>query len=359
VTLPNKKTQRHPQHTQRKKSPVPSSSVSTKLGERALHYSSAPADDTAVQWMQRIEDLVARLDQPSLFEDQLYLGLLSDLGFYLEVDRGFLYCSFRMGKRTCRRRIIRIEAQNRDLLELRTSHLKTLGSLTIRSASGTAVSPLPSLLRKDFQKSIGRLVLKNFPYSRIYKSTLYSDLAHSLSGKYVRLHFSSGSTHWIAVAVNPWEDQATINGILSDGIIWQNTLTHRTNAQIGRLLLILPFGCSLVLRSRLSLIRNAGRDIYLMEMDASRGALKFQDLSDSGNVDTALTQVHPVVSRSRIAENADYQRIMSLGPKCIQPFLCAGSNTISFRIRGLEFAQMHLGGSKEGKFFSGSTRWNL
>jgi hypothetical protein len=306
--------------------------------------------------VQRIEDLVARLEQPALFQDEINLGLLSDLGFSLEVDRGSLYCSFRTGKRTYHKRIIRIETPNQETMELTTSHLKALSSYIVRSAFGTGVTHPQGLLRKDFQKSIERLILKNFPYSKIHQSTLHSDLAHSLSGKYVRLHFTSGPTHWIAVAVNPWEDQATINGILSDSIIWQNTLAPRIGARVGRLLLIVPSGRSLVLRNRLGLIRNAGRDLFLMEMDVSKGSLQFQDLTDSGNVDTALTQVHSVASRSSFAERANYQRIMSLAPHCIQPFLCAGSNTLSFRIHGLEFAQLYLGESKEGKPSFGISR---
>ena len=324
-----------------------------KVQEHSPRYLSLPSEDLAAQWKQRIENLMTRVEQGALFQRKGSHGLLADIGFSLEIDRGNLYFGFHIGKRPFRRKIDEVLAIGPDALELKTTRLNVTESFIIRSALRAFTAHSPRLLRRSFQKSIETLILRNFPRAKILRSTLFSDLAHSLSGNYVRLHFSSGRTHWTALAVNSWEDQATIDGILSSGIIWRDYLAARTSGHAGKLLLIVPVGRSLVLKSRLSLIRDAGHSIHLMEMDSSAEALRFQDLSDSGNIDTALTLMHSLGPRSNLVQTRNYQRIMSLAQGRIQPTFRTGANSVSFRIHGLEFAQLRLCAEPEGKIFYG------
>ncbi len=348
-----RKVQKPRSRSSPEKATPPQSSGTKNVQEHTPRYPSLPPDGLAAQWKQRIESLIARVEQPALFQRKGSHALLADIGFFLEIDRGNLYCGFHIGKRPFRRKIDEVLAVGPDALELRTSRLNVTESFIIHSALRASVAQSPRLLRRNFQKSIETLILRNFPKAKILRSTLFSDLSHSLSGNYVRLHFSSGRTHWTALAVNSWEDQATIDGILSSGIIWRDYLATHSSGHGGKLLLIVPVGRSLVLKSRLSLIRDAGLSIHLMEMDSSAEALRFQDLTDSGNIDTALTLMHSMGPRSNLAQTTNYQRIMNLAQGRIQPAFRAAPNSVSFRIHGLEFAQLRLSAGPEGEIFYG------
>ena len=145
--------------------------------------------------------------------------------------------------------------------------------------------------RSDFQRTVENLIRRNFATARILKSTVSSDLEHSLSGKYVRLQFRSGGSGWVAIAAGPQENQATVDGMLSSGLLWRGFLRERGLAGQDKLLLLGPSNKLLVLKSRLAWISGAGRDIQLMAMDSETETLTSVDLGDCGNLDTALTQV--------------------------------------------------------------------
>lgn len=183
---------------------TPSSGIKN-VQEHSPRYPSLPPDGLVAQWKQRIENLIARVEQPALFQRKGSHGLLADIGFTLEIDRGNLYCGFHIEKRPFRRRIDEVLAIGPDALELKTSRLNVTESFIIRSALRAFVAQSPRLLRRNFQKSIEILISRNFPKAKNLQSTLFSDLSHSLSGNYVRLHFGSGRTHWTALAVNSWK----------------------------------------------------------------------------------------------------------------------------------------------------------
>jgi len=116
-------------------------------------------------------------------------------------------------------------------------------------------------------------------------------LTYPLSGKYVRVIFESGSDQWHAIAIGPHESQRDVDGLLTQSLLWREYLRDRKHRTPERLLLIVPSGKALVLKSRLAWILGAGRELLLMEMDLDCFSLEFVDLADCGNLDTCLTRV--------------------------------------------------------------------
>ena len=153
-------------------------------------------------------------------------------------------------------------------------------------------APSMRAMRHQFQETLETLILHNFPRASILKSSLYSNLAYPLSGKYVRVIFDSGMSQWHAVAAGPHESQANIDGLLSHGLLWREYSRFRKSPKPVKLILIAPAGKALVLGSRLAWISGAGRQVLLMEMDVAQSSLRYVEWSDCGNLDTALTRVH-------------------------------------------------------------------
>ena len=213
----------------------------------------------------------------------------------------------------------------------------------IRPALDTLVRRPLLETRSDFQRTVENLIRRTFAAAQILKSTVSSDLEHSLSGKYVRLQFRSGGSGWVAIAAGPRENQATVDGLLSSGLLWRGFLRERGLAGQDKLLLLGPSNKLLVLKSRLAWISGAGRDIQLMAMDSETEILTSVDLRDCGNLDTALTQVQTFSDGRGIDDDELVRRVLDLAPEQITWSRSQNSKSVAFRIRGLEFAHLHPG----------------
>src|SRR5262249_42557980 len=146
---------------------------------------------------------------------------------------------------------------------------------------------------------------RNFPKIKILSSVVRSDLEHSISGKYVRMLLTSGRHVWASLAVSPLEEQATVDAILGNGLIWMEYLKQHHQPAPSRLFLLAPQGRTQVLKSRLKWIRGSGKELFLLEMDVDRESLAYVDISDSGNVETLLTCVSPLRSMGTYSQRED------------------------------------------------------
>jgi hypothetical protein len=187
------------------------------------------------------------------------------------------------------------------------------------------------------------LIRRSFATAQILKSTVSSDLEHSLSGNYLRLQFRSGGLGWTAIATGPQENQATIDGLLSNGLLWRGFLRERGLTGQDKLLLLGPSNKLLVLKSRLAWISGAGRDIQLMAMDSEAETLTSVDLEDGGNLDTALTHVQRFSDGKGVDDDERMRRVLGLAPEQITWSRSENSKSVAFRIRGLEFAHLRFG----------------
>jgi hypothetical protein len=240
---------------------------------------------------EQIDEALQRLDQPCLYQNGRQVGSLKELRFGLRCVDARLVLSFRASSTLIRRQICAMTRDSFGALALRTEWLGRPEVIEIRSAAGLARHGARKSARQKFQKLVEELIARSFPKVANLRSMIHSDLEHSISGKYVRLRFRSGRSEWHAMAVSPTEDQATIDGILSSGLIWREFLRSEFARTVDRLALIVPFDRLLVLKSRLAWIRGSGRNTQLIAMDSEKGWLSFEDLSDCGNLDTALSRV--------------------------------------------------------------------
>jgi hypothetical protein len=189
----------------------------------------------------------------------------------------------------------------------RPSSYPLLGQRSLQKTKEDVPARSMKVFRHQFQEALANLIKHNFPRVSILKSNSYSNLAYPLSGKYVRVIFNSGASQWHAIAAGPHESQANIDGLLSHGLLWREYVRERKPAKPVKLILIAPAGKALVLWSRLAWVSGAGRQILLMEMDVAQSSLRYVELSDCGNLDTALTRVHPTRSLPESIERQSFR----------------------------------------------------
>jgi hypothetical protein len=173
------------------------------------------------------------------------------------------------------------------------------------------------------------------------------DLEKSFGPAYARGSLVRGQQAWAAIAVNAEETQATVDGILTLGILW---LAHcRENADGRRLYrglrMIVPKGMAGLTASRLPWMNADAAQWELWEFDEKSEALEQRDAADHGNISTRLVHApNEAAARERFAEAA--AQVMALAPAAmrdeVQQKVRSGAE-MAFLLHGLEFARVRMG----------------
>ncbi len=173
------------------------------------------------------------------------------------------------------------------------------------------------------------------------------DLEKSFGPAYARGSLVHGNEAWAVIAVNAEETQATVDGILTLGVLW---LAHcRENAGGRRLYrglrLIVPRGMAALTASRLPWMNADAAQWELWEFDEKTEEMEQRDTADHGNLSTRLVHApNEAAARERFAEAA--ARVMALVPEAmraeVEQRIQSGAE-MAFRLHGLEFARVRMG----------------
>ena len=173
------------------------------------------------------------------------------------------------------------------------------------------------------------------------------DLERSFGPAYARGSLVQGQQAWAVIGVNAAETQATVDGILTLGVLW---LAHcRENAGGRRLYrglrMIVPRGMATLTASRLAWMNQDAAQWELWELDEKTEELEQRDAADHGNVSTRLIQApSETAARERFAEAA--ARVMELAPEAMREAVeqrVRSGSELAFLLHGLEFARVRTG----------------
>ncbi len=165
------------------------------------------------------------------------------------------------------------------------------------------------------------------------------DLEKSFGPAYARGLLTRATQSWAVIAVNQEESPATIDGILTFGLLW---LTHcRERQTILGLYLILPPGHATLTLTRLPWLLGTFR---LATFDQRAETLTDIPLDGPGNLATRLLHApNPITAASRFA--ASQATLMALIPPAfhslVEPHL-RSTTELAFLLHGLEFARIRL-----------------
>jgi len=173
------------------------------------------------------------------------------------------------------------------------------------------------------------------------------DLEKSFGPAYARGSLVQGQQAWAVIGVNSAETQATVDGILTLGVLW---LAHcRENAGGRRLYrglrLIVPKGMATLTASRLAWMNTDAAQWELWEFDEKTEELVQRDAADHGNLSTRLLQApNEAAARERFAEAT--ARVMALVPEAMRAAVeqrVRSGSEMAFLLHGLEFARVRMG----------------
>ena len=201
--------------------------------------------------------------------------------------------------------------------------------------------------RIKYLRVLDRVLLRSFPEFKPDAFRTAMDLEKSFGPAYARGSLLQGQKAWAVIAVNEEETPATIDGILTLGILW---LHHCRESGDGRRLyqglkLIVPRGMATLTLSRLAWLSPAAAQWELWELDQATEEIEQRDAADHGNLTTRL--IHAPNQQSAKERFADSSaRVMALVPdpmrEIVEQRIRSGTE-LAFLLHGLEFARIRMG----------------
>ena len=201
--------------------------------------------------------------------------------------------------------------------------------------------------RTRYLRILERALLRHFPDWKPESFRTAMDLEKSFGPAYARGTLVKGQHALAVIAVNDAETPATIDGILTLGILW---LAHCREHAGGRplyqgLRLILPKGTATLTLFRIAWLNHEAAKYDLYEFDQATEALEPRDPADHGNLHTHLHHaLNPTAARERFADSTT--RVLEFVPVDrhaeIEQRLRTGSE-LAFLLHGLEFARIRIG----------------
>lgn len=200
--------------------------------------------------------------------------------------------------------------------------------------------------RTRYLRTLDRVLLRSFPDWKTDAFRTAMDLEKSFGPAYARGFLVQGQKAWAVIAVNDEETQATVDGILTLGILW---LHHCREQAAGRRLfqglrVVVPRGMATLTVSRLAWLNPDAAQWELWELDERSEELQQRDAADHGNLATRLTRApNRQAAQDRFAEAA--ARIMTLVPETMRDVVeqrIRSGTELAFLLHGLEFARVRM-----------------
>jgi hypothetical protein len=221
------------------------------------------------------------------------------------------------------------------------------GSLELLADRDRRTPTTREATRVRYLRALERVLLRNFGDWKPDGFRTAMDLEKSFGPAYARGSLVQGQQAWAVIAVNTTETQATVDGILTLGVLW---LAHCREHAGGRRLyrglrMIVPCGMATVTVSRLAWMNPDAAQWELWEFDEKTEELVQRDAADHGNVATRLVHApSEAAARERFADAA--ARVMQLVPEAMRELVeqrLRSGTEIAFLLHGLEFARVRMG----------------
>ena len=240
------------------------------------------------------------------------------------------------------RRVVRVAEESQERVVLEVKRLGFPRNAQLEFVAGGPPRETRHLEREQFSARLRRLLADHFPDETVESLTTSADLHRSLSGSYTRGLIRRGSCAHAILAASRGEDSATIDGMLTFGLLWlQHTRDHARRCTVQGLRLFLPRGTSATTAHRMAALASP-HEVELYEYDPIYWRVRRVARSSAGNLATWIV-ARREIEQAIAAALPMAQRIQRLAPEAIRVGVAAGTQEVTLRFRGIEFARWRQG----------------
>ena len=309
---------------------------------------TAEQEQTVEQIAVAIEAFLAEHPHAAVLEDGKAIFDMREAKYALDADRGRCTLQLWSEERNVVRRIVATRARDGVLRmsALRFGQTKPQ-SLELVANRDRRTPSTREATRVKYLRVLERVLVRNFPEFKPDAFRTAMDLEHSFGPAYARGSLVQGQKAWAVIGVNDEETQATVDGILTLGILWLNYCRESGDGRrvYQGLKIIVPRGMSALTLSRLAWLNPALAQWELWELDQATEELEQRDAADHGNLLTRLVRApNTEAARDRFSTSAE--RVMAMVPEMMRSEVeqrIRSGTELAFLLHGLEFARVRMG----------------
>lgn len=200
--------------------------------------------------------------------------------------------------------------------------------------------------RTRYLQRLGRVIEREFAPWKPDGFRAAMDLERSFGPAYVRGSLLRGREAWAVIGVGAHETPATIDGVLTLGILWLHSCRERAGGRrlYGGLKVIVPAGMATLTLSRLAWMNNSAGKWELFEFNEGSEELVERDPADQGNLRTRLIH-RPGEAHARERFAAAVATVRELVPQGewerVEQRLRSPTE-LAFLLHGLQFARARV-----------------
>lgn len=252
--------------------------------------------------------LLAFLEQHAkavIFEDGRILFDMQTAKYSLQTQHNRCTLQLWSETRNLSRRVVAVTPR-RDTLKLSTLRLGQTKpqTLEIVAKPERRTPTTREGTRQRFLPVLQRMLRREFPEWILDAFSSAMDLERSFGPAYARGTLHKGQQAWAVIGVNAEESQATIDGILTIGLLWLQLCRERAGGRrlFKGLLLFLPAQTAVVTLGRLAWLREEPGQWRLFEFSSRTEEVEERDPADTGNLSTHLVHLpDEAAARERFA----------------------------------------------------------
>jgi hypothetical protein len=291
--------------------------------------------------LRRALDAVCAAGAPEVRENGEWLPALDGVQYEVRSQGEAALLHMWSAQQSLVRRVVRVIEESRERVVLEVLRLGHSRQSRIEFLAGL-VRETRRVDRGQFAGRLRQILTDRFPDETVDSLVTSADLRHSLSGSYTRGLLHRGSEGIAVLGASPEEDSATIDGILTFGLIWLQQARDRAKRySVSSLRLFLPRGKSAVTAHRLTALASP-QEVELYEYEPLYWRVRRIPLSDAGNIATWIVPRREI-EQAIAAALPCAERIRALAPDAIRIGVAAATQEVTLRFRGLEFARWKLG----------------
>ena len=201
--------------------------------------------------------------------------------------------------------------------------------------------------RRNYQRLLERALTRSFIGSKVDGMRSAMDLEHRFGPAYVRGRLLRGTAADAVIGVSEAESAATVDGVLTLGILWLDHCRQKGDGRrhFGGLKVIVPAGAWRTTAERMSWLNHAAADFQLFTLDERSEELAAVDFRDTGNLESRLVHAFSAAAAMERCQGG-IDRLMGLvsAPARERVEIRASSATeVGLLLHGLEFARVRHG----------------
>ncbi len=201
--------------------------------------------------------------------------------------------------------------------------------------------------RTRYLKTLERMLLRQFPEWKAEGFRTAMDLERSFGPAYARGTLVRGQQAWAVIAVNAQESAATVDGVLTMGVLWLDYCREHAGGKrlYQGLKVVVPCGMAMTTLSRLAWMNEGAAQWELYEFDEKAEELTPRDAADHGNLRTRLIH-HPDDAAAAERFAPAVEQVLALVPEHERGRVeqrLRNTAELAFLLHGLEFARVRVG----------------